>query len=267
MLARMDAAYRTIVRFPWRVLAVVAVVTVVLGSGTVHWRADSSVATLLPRGDPAQALYAQVIQRFGSDEIDIIGVLAPDILSTSTLEKIQTVTTRASAIEGVSQVISLTNVRDPIADVLNPPLLIPEIPTTKKARDRLRERIKDNPLFAGNLISSDSHGAAINVFFKEENRTEEATKRIADETEALRAEIQQGDQPERFYMTGLSHLKVKGLELMRRDLAVLTPLALGLVVTILFFSFRTRRGVVLPLLCVLVGVMWTMGVMGWIGEP
>src|SRR5436190_22912387 len=101
----MDAAYRAIIRFPWLVLAVVAVVTVVLGSGTAHLRVDSSVGTLLPRGDPGQALYAQVIEKFGNDEIDIIGVLAPDVLATQTLEKIRTMTTRAAAIDGVAHVI------------------------------------------------------------------------------------------------------------------------------------------------------------------
>jgi hydrophobe/amphiphile efflux-3 (HAE3) family protein len=263
----MDAVYRAIVRFPWLVLAVVAAVTVILGAGTRHLRVDSSVGTLLPRGDPGEAFYAQVVERFGNDEVDIIGVLAPDVLSAATLEKIHTVTTRAAAIDGVAQVISLTNVHDPIADVLNPPPLIPEIPTTTAARDRLRGRIKDNPLFAGNLISADSHGAAINVFFKDDARTEEVTRRIDAEIEALLEEMRAQGGPERFYLTGLSHLKVKGLALMRRDLAVLAPASLALIVVVLFFSFRTRRGVVLPLLCVLVGVMWTMGVMGWLGEP
>ncbi|MCC6849557.1 MAG: MMPL family transporter [Deltaproteobacteria bacterium] len=262
-----DAAYRAILRFPWLVLAVVTAVTVLLGSGVRYLRVDSSVGTLLPRDDPGQALYAQTIERFGNDEIDIIGVLAPDVLSTSTLEKIRVVTARVAAIDGVAQVVSLTNVRDPIADVLNPPLLIPEVPKTTHARDHLRARIKDNPLFAGNLISPDSHGAAINVFFRDGQRTEEATQRIDREIEEILADVHDPRSPERFYMTGLSHLKVKGLALMRRDLAVLTPASLVLMITVLFFSFRTRRGVVLPLLCVLVGVIWTMGVMGWIGEP
>lgn len=263
----MDAAYRAIVRLPWLILAVVAVVTVVLGAGTAHLRVDSSVATLLPENDPSAALYEQVVQKFGNDEVDIVGVLAPDVLSAQTLEKIRTVTTRAAAIDGVAQVISLTNVRDPIADVLNPPMLIPTIPATAEARDRLRARIKDNPLFAGNLISSDSRGAAINVFFKDGVRSEEDTRRIDAELEAVLADVQKEGGAERFYLTGLSHLKVKGLALMRRDLSVLTPASLILVVVVLFFSFGTRRGVVLPLFCVLVGVVWTMGVMGWLGEP
>jgi hydrophobe/amphiphile efflux-3 (HAE3) family protein len=263
----MDAAYRAIVRFPWLVLAVVAAVTVVLGAGTARLRVDSSVATLLPENDPSAALYEQVTQKFGNDEVDIVGVLAPDVLSAQTLEKIRTVTTRAAAIAGVASVISLTNVRDPIADVLNPPLLIPTIPTTAEARDRLRARIKDNPLFAGNLISGDSRGAAVNVFFKDGPRSEEETRRIDDALEGILADVQKEGGAERFYLTGLSHLKVKGLALMRRDLGVLTPASLVLVVVVLFFSFGTRRGVALPLLCVLVGVVWTMGVMGWIGEP
>ncbi len=265
--AMTDTVYRAIVRHPWLVLAVAAIVTVLLGSGVRHLRVDSSVETLLPRNDPGQALYSQVVERFGSDEIDIIGVLAPDVLSASTLEKIRSVTTRAAAIDGVARVISLVNVRDPITDVLDPPLLIPEIPTTQDARDRLRARIKDNPLFAGNLISPDSHGAAINVFFDSGPRAEGAAQRIDRELEQILVDVQDDESPERFYMTGLSHLKVKGLALMRRDLAVLTPVSLALMIAVLFVSFRTRRGVVLPLLCVLAGVIWTMGLMGWIGEP
>src|SRR5262249_8058830 len=146
---------------------------------------------------------AQVVERFGNDEIDIIGVLAPDVLAPATLEKIRTLTTRVGAIQGVSQVISLTNVRDPIADVLNPPLLIPEIPRTSEARDRLRDRIKDNPLFAGNLISPDPKGAAINVFFKDEARGDVEAQRVDAELEKLLADVQ-GDGPERLYLTGLS---------------------------------------------------------------
>lgn len=262
----MNAAYRAIVRAPWLVVAVVAGATVVLGLGALRLRVDSSVSTLLPRGDPAKQTYDEVVARFGADEVDIIGIVADDVLAPATLEKIRTLTERAAAIPGIQSVISLTNVRDPIADVLNPPLLIPTIPTTDAAREALRARIKDNPLFAGNLIAPDSRGAAVNVFLAADANDDTSARRIDDTLEALIAEV--GAQgPERLYLTGLSHIKVNALALMRRDLAALTPASLALVVLVLFFSFRTRRGVVLPLLCVVVGVVWTMGIMGWLGEP
>jgi hydrophobe/amphiphile efflux-3 (HAE3) family protein len=262
----MDAVYRAIVRSPWLVVALVAAATVVLGLGAVRLRVDSSVATLLPRGDPAKRFYDEIVARFGAEEVDIIGVVADDVLAPATLEKIRTLTTRAAAIAGVASVISLSNVRDPIADVLNPPLLVPEMPATQAARETLRARIKDNPLFAGNLIAPDSRGAAVNVFLEDRAHDDETARRIDVALEALVAEVG-ASGPERLFLTGISHIKVKALALMRRDLAAVTPASLALVIAVLFFSFRTRRGVVLPLLCVMTGVSWTMGIMGWLGEP
>lgn len=262
----MDAAYRAIIRSPWSVAAVVAAATVVLGLGALRLRVDSSVSTLLPRGDPAKQRYDEVVARFGADEVDIIGVIADDVLAPATLEKIRLLTTRAAAIPGVGSVISLTNVHDPIADVLNPPLLIPTAPATAAAREALRARIKDNPLFAGNLVAADSRGAAVNVFLAADATDEENARRVDAALEALVAEVG-ASGPERLVLTGLSHIKVNALALMRRDLVALTPASLALVVLVLFFSFRTRRGVVLPLLCVMTGVIWTMGIMGWVGEP
>jgi predicted RND superfamily exporter protein len=262
----MQSVYRAIVRAPWVVVALVAAATVVLGFGALRLRVDSSVATLLPRDDPAKHFYDEVIARFGADEVDIIGVVADDVLAPATLEKIRTLTTRAAAIDGVQNVISLTNVRDPVADVLNPPLLIPEIPTTPAAREALRAHIKDNPLFAGNLIAPDSRGAAVNIFLAETAHGDVKARQIDAALEALMAEVGAGG-PERILLTGISHIKVHALALMRHDLVALTPVSLLLVVLVLFLSFRTRRGVVLPLLCVMVGVVWTMGIMGWLGEP
>src|SRR3954452_9204454 len=131
----MDGVYRAIVRAPRLVVAIVAGITVVFAVGALRLRVDSSVATLLPRGDPSKQFYDEVVARFGNDEVDVIGVVGDDVLAPQTLEKIRTLTTRAAAIPGVASVISLTNVRDPIADVLNPPMLIPEIPTSAAARE------------------------------------------------------------------------------------------------------------------------------------
>jgi len=263
---RMAPVYRTIIRWPWPVLALLALVTAVLGAGMARLRVDSSVGTLLPRGDPGEAFYNQVVERFGNDEVDIIGIVADDVLAPSTLEKIRTVTDRAAAIAGVASVISLTNVRDPIADVLDPPLLVPAPPATAAAREALRARIADNPLFTGNLIARDSRGAAINVFLADVARDDAVAQRIDRELATLVRELD-ATGPERLYLTGISHLRVRGLGLMRRDLAVLTPASLALVVAVLFLSFRSRRGVILPLLCVVTGLVCTMGVMGWLGEP
>jgi predicted RND superfamily exporter protein len=53
---------------------------------------------------------------------------------------------------------------------------------------------------------------------------------------------------------------------MRRDLARFTPIAFGLVVLVLWFSFRTVRGIIMPIATVLIALVWTLGIMVLAGK-
>jgi len=56
-------------------------------------------------------------------------------------------------------------------------------------------------------------------------------------------------------------------KLMISDLGVLFPVVVILIVLILFLSFRTLRGVILPLVNVIMATVMAMGFMGWTGQP
>ncbi len=260
----MRSLYRWVIAKPWWVAAGGAGLTAFFGAGLLWLRLDSSVSTLLPSKDPGQIFYDRTVSLFGSDEVNVIGVIADDVFSTSVLEKIDRITRAAEKIDGVAWVMSITNVKDPIADVVSPPRLMPEIPRSRAALEELRRRVEDNPLFVGNLVSADSRGAAINVYFRGLSDAEYIAKGIDRKLEEL---IERERGPEEIYLTGLAHIKTHALELMRRDLVSLAPVSLVLVMGVLFLAFRTKRGVLFPLGCVVLGVAWTLGLMGWLGEP
>jgi predicted RND superfamily exporter protein len=52
-----------------------------------------------------------------------------------------------------------------------------------------------------------------------------------------------------------------------RDLVTLVPVALLLILGILFFSFRSWQGVVFPMLVVVVSTIWLFGLIGFLGSP
>lgn len=56
-------------------------------------------------------------------------------------------------------------------------------------------------------------------------------------------------------------------KMMIKDLGTLFPVVVALIVLILFLSFRSWRGVLLPLANVLMATTMAMGVMGWTGQP
>src|SRR5262249_58196168 len=63
------------------------------------------------------------------------------------------------------------------------------------------------------------------------------------------------------HYTGAAHVKQAAVEMMRRDLRRFTPVAGFLVLAVLWLSFWSVRGVVLPLVSVGLALVWTLGVM------
>ena len=121
----MDSVYRAIVRRPAATLLVVALLTAFFGWHARNMRLDASVQTLLNEGDDQKAYYDEIRALFGSDEIGVVGVLADDVYEPAVLKKIQDLTARISKVDGVQEVVSLTNAADPVEDVIQPPPLIP----------------------------------------------------------------------------------------------------------------------------------------------
>ncbi len=254
----MRGVARALVRYRAAVLGLAALVTLLLGTRAAHVRVEGGLENLLPAGDPEVAYYAEVRQVFGSDDVGVVGVRADDVLAPATLEKIARVTDALARIEGVERVLSLTNAVDPAADVFAPPRLLPHIPPSAEEIAALRQKLATTPLYRRNLVAEDFRGAAINVFFKPLTDAQYADLGIDARIAAVLAAA---GGPERFYYTGAAHVKQAAVTLMRRDLGRFTPWALGVVVLVLGLSFRTKRGVLLPLLAVLVALLWTLGIL------
>src|SRR5579885_3130635 len=274
----MRGVARALVRYRAAVLGLAALVTLLLGTRAAHVRVEGGLENLLPAGDPEVAYYAEVRQVFGSDDVGVVGVRADDVLAPATLEKIARVTDALGRIEGVERVLSLTNAVDPAADVFAPPRLLPHIPPSAEEIAALRQKLATTPLYRRNLVAEDFRGAAINVFFKPLTDAEYADLGIdaglppclaapgagyADPGIGARiaAVLAAAGGPERFYYTGAAHVKQAAVTLMRRDLARFPPWALAVIVLVLGLSFRTKRGVLLPLLAGLVALLWTLGIL------
>lgn len=254
----MDRLARWIVAHPRRVVAAAFVLTLVLGTFAARIRIESSLESVLPAGDPAVAFYEEVRQRFGGDDVGVIGVIADDVFAPSTLEKIGRVTTAIGKLPGVESALSITNAKDIAADVFTPPPLLPRLPPTADDVAALQAKLLAMPLYRENLIAPNGKGAAINVFFAPMTDAQYLANGLDHRIEEILA-AEQG--PERWYFTGAAHVKSEAVALMRGDLLRFTPLALGLIVLVFWLSFRTKRGVLLPLAAVCMALVWTLGVM------
>src|SRR5205809_4477462 len=259
----MDAFARWLTRHPLAVVVANLAVTVVLGLYAFHIRIENSLESMLPAGDPKVAYYAATRAVFGSDDVGVIGIRADDVFAPSTILKIARVTDALAKVPGVESVLSITNVVDPTAYFASAARLLPRIPPTPDEVEALKRKLAATPLVGKNLIADDFRGAAIVVFF--ENLTDAqyldlgVDRRIMD---LLAAE----NGPEALFYTGAAHVKQAAVELMRRDIARFTPIALALMLLVLWLSFRTVRGISLPILAVAMALVWTLGVIVLAGK-
>jgi len=259
----MNAFARWLARHPLVPVVATLVVTAVLGAYALHLRIESSLESMLPAGDPKVAYYNATRAIFGSDDVGVVGVLAADVFAPDTIVKIERVTNGLTRIEGVERVLSIINAVDPAADVLNPPRLMPRVPPSPQEVEALKKKLTATPLYGKNLVNDGFTGAAINIFFK--NLTDAQYLDLGVDAK-IRQLLEGEEGPEQFYYTGAAHVKQAAVELMRQDLERFTPIALLLVLVVLWFSFRTVRGVALPILTVLIALVWTLGIMVLAGK-
>ncbi len=254
----MERVYHLIVQRPKSILLFILLLTVFLGYHAGHIRLDSSVESLLPQGSPENQYYEEVRRLFGSDEVGVIGLIADNIYTPEVLQKIKRLTDEIKKVDGVEDVISLTSAVDPVADVVEPPLLVPQIPTTATALAGLKKTLSERPIYLKNLVSPDGRAAAINIFFANINDDEFFRLGIDDSIQAL---VAKENGPEKLYYTGLPHFKVYSARAMWDDLTLFVPATLLLIIIVLFFCFHSLRGVLLPTLTVVVSLTWTLGIM------
>ena len=255
------------------VLAIVAAITLValhgivdLRSGTPRLSVDPSIERLLPEGDEERAFFDRARQLFGADEFVVVLLEGPaDLFTPASLERVQRLTRRLEAVDGVQRVLSLANavqIEERDGDVFVGPFF--ETPPQDAAeQERLRQRVRAHPFYGETLVSRDGRGAAFLVTFERMPERELLARRISAQVADV-AEAERGDA--QVWVTGSPHAKLAISETLIGELGRILPTLLGLVVLLTALTFRTLRGVVLPVATIALAVVWTLGAMGWVGS-
>jgi predicted RND superfamily exporter protein len=253
-------------RLPRLTLAVIAVMTVVLGYYARELRLDSAAENLLPANDPDRVYYDDVRKAFGSDEATFIALFSDNVFTPQTLAKIDALSKQLAAIEGVREVVSLTTVKGvEVGEMgLRVGRLMEELPGTPAEAAAFKKRVLAEPVYIGNLVSRDGTATGILVLFDIMSDAEFLRRHIEERINALVAAAR---GPEDFAVTGLQTLKILGAQRMRRDLVGYVPLSVLVVSIVLALSLRTVRGVLLPVAAILIGAAWTAGIMVLTGSP
>jgi len=258
----MDKLAKWIIRWPWITLGILLLITGVFLAGIPRLQIDNSVDSMLPDDHPARLLYDEVNDTFGGTDVMVIAVHSEDIFSEGTLSQVIELTETLQRLPGVDEVVSLSTAKrmDGEDGTLVVRELMPKAPETDAARDDLRTYVVGQEMYVNNIISSDGLYAGIVV---------ELLPNVDDSAvyTSLRQVIDAQANADDIYVAGGPAVNAEMTTSMKGDLVQLIPFVLLVLAIVLYLSLRTVAGVILPLAVVLLTVIWTAGLMAWLGIP
>jgi len=233
------------------VLVVLLTVAASFPAARIHF--DNSIELWFSEGDPELAVYDQFAKQYQADQIVVIGVFDDDVFDKDTLSVIDRISTAAAELEHAFRVSSITS--SVFAARLEGGFL----------DSNFRESVMDSPVLNGLLVSPDGTAAAIVVYLSRAGESAKLKSRFVVALDDI-AVRETRNTAASFVLAGAPVMGKAGQAKNQRDMRILVPI---MVVVILLLSFAVLRNVwlsFLPLTVVVIAVIWSfafMGIAGW----
>jgi hypothetical protein len=248
-------------RRPRTIVALFAAVAAIGVVGATRVQNEEDLLVFLPRNDPDVQLFREVSQRYGALRVALIGIEGDDVLAAGAIRKLTAATRAFADVEGVDRVVSLTNVEDVTSTVesADVALLVPGPPANSVEEANLRRRVLSREQVVGSLVSADGRAALMMVYLVEGA----PTRRVVRE---LRQVAQQTLAPLTVHFGGVPFAGDAVYGEARHDVALLSPIAVGVLFLVILLSFHDWFGLLLTLVCLGLGTATSLGLMGWLDQ-
>ena len=230
---------------------------------------DASFTRILPQEGPDWEIYDSFRTAFGTDERVIVALHFQDtVYSAENIERVYRVTRalKRELKEVRRMPLSLTSARQSSgAGSYETSPIVRKIPPAPAQLDRIRSDVEKHLVYHDLLVSEDELTAAVWIDFLRVSDREyidnDVSARIRETAER---EAGNGVQ---IWIAGGLHLKDAQYRAQLGGLLQSFGLGLVVLVVVLALSFRSSRGVLLPLGAVLLALVWTLGVAVLFGRP
>lgn len=262
----MNSAGRWVADNPWKVIAVTLVITVAFGIFIPQINMVTDFREYLSSDNEAIKAVNEAEEKYGSASVLQVSI-KPDegiIFKKDILERIKGLRENIAGLEGVKSVEGPLNSQIIVGKensiVVGPAAPGGNVPTSQSEMDAYREKLLESKLLEDRVVSGSGDAAALSVELK-------AGVNIKEVGTEVRNIVKNYEGPEAVELAGQPYLNSAFSEAITNDLMVLLPLVFLAIIVVLYVTFRSPRGVFLPLLVVALSITWTVGLMALTDIP
>ena len=258
---------------PRRIILFSVVIIALCAVGLPRLGRDSSAEAFIPPDAPAVLYRNKVEEIFGLSDPVVMLVINEGphgIFNPESLRLVAWLTEKVESLHSVNdrRVTSLATENDIIGtdDGFEVTAFFDEPPRTQADADRIREAVMDFRLYVGNLVSPSGDATLIAAELRDKDESGAAYEQVLDLVDAAHEAgvVTEGNT---VHVAGEGAVSAHLGVYIDADMKRLNILCGIVISTVLFFSYRTARGIMLPWIVVGGAVAITMGLMGTTGHP
>ena len=233
---------RYIVDHPRRIILLFLLVTSLFAFQLPDLRFQTGIYDLVIEDLPQTRLYQEFKKTFGSEELILVVVKARNIFQPATFKQLADLSGRFSKIKGIKRVISLPGIRKAMDVSGSIPL------------ERFEQLITPVTLFQKNLLSKDHKATVISLVLQD-------LKEKRDIITSIEQIIRERPKGLSLYQIGMPVVADALSRYTKNDFFRLPPLTFIIIGLVLFLFLGSIWRVFIPLGSVLMGLVWTFGLM------
>jgi predicted RND superfamily exporter protein len=258
---------RLILRNRIIILTLVAAMTIFLANQWKHMRFSYTEANLLPDNHPVNVEYNKFLDIFGEEgNLIILAVKDSSLFTPEKFNAWNRLSKKFYAKSEVSAVISTDNLKKLIKDDENQRFdledLVKENVKTKEEAEAIRDELFQNLPFYKSLLFNDE-GTIRTAVYLDKEIVNTATRKDFIYSEVLpMIEEFEAETGMDLRVSGMPYIRTLNSQNIVDEIGLFIGAALLITSLIFFFFFRSFRATFISMFVVIIGVMWSFGVIG-----
>ncbi len=254
-----------ILRHRMPILIGMLLITAVMGWQATHLELSYKYARVLPADDPAGIAYEEFKARYGEDgNVMVVAFQDSNLFRLDRVQGWYDLTESVRKIPGIQDVMSITRcynlLRNDSLEKFDVVPLISARPTTQADADSLQKKIVSLPFYEGLILNKKTKTTVMVVTFKQSDLN---SKNRIDIVQQVKEKAQAFGAKTNIQMrySGMPYIRTEYMRKISSEMKLFSILSLVVTALILILFFRYFNAVFYSLIVVIVGVIWSLGIM------
>jgi predicted RND superfamily exporter protein len=226
-------------------------------------------ALLLPKKDQAFKDYLEFVEVFGEEgNLIIIGIQDSNFFQLNRFNAWKHFCAELSEVEGVEDLLSVSNAynlaKNTVERKFEIEQLFPDSIDTQEEIDHQAEIFRSLPFYRKLVYNPENHTYLLAITVNKDKMHTKDRERMVKSIQKIARNFERKQQVDLHY-SGLPYIRVVNSIKIKRELYMFSALALAICIVVLFLFFRSFKAVFFPVIIVLIGVVWAMGMLSLLG--